>query len=115
MVTNVTSLTGSGLKDWLIQRATAVFLLIYTLFAITFFITHPKVDFPEWQLVFHCRCVQIATILAVVAILLHAYIGIWTVLTDYVKCKWLRLSLLSIVAFTLFAEGLWTFLLVWGQ
>ena len=26
MVTNITSLTGNGLKDWLIQRVTAVYL-----------------------------------------------------------------------------------------
>lgn len=30
MVNNVTSLTGNGLKDWLIQRVTAVYFAVYS-------------------------------------------------------------------------------------
>lgn len=37
MVTNVTSLTGNGLKDWLIQRVTAVYFAVYTIFIIGFY------------------------------------------------------------------------------
>lgn len=32
MVNNVTSLTGNGLKDWLIQRVTAVYFAAYLIF-----------------------------------------------------------------------------------
>ena len=37
MVTNVTSLTGNGLKDWLIQRVTAVYFAIYVLYLLAYF------------------------------------------------------------------------------
>lgn len=30
MVANVTSLTGNGLKDWLVQRVTAVYFAAYS-------------------------------------------------------------------------------------
>lgn len=114
MVTNVTSLTGNGLRDWLIQRVSAMYLFIYTLFAALYFVRHHNFDYTLWQHVFNCQCIKIATILAVVAVLLHAWIGIWTVSTDYIKCKWLRLALQMVVAFGLFSEGLWAIFIVWG-
>jgi len=49
MVTNITSLTGNGLRDWLIQRGTAVVLGIYFAFLIVFFACHPKIDYQTWR------------------------------------------------------------------
>lgn len=115
MVTNITSLTGNGLKDWLIQRVSAVYLLVYTIFALGYFITHHQIDYVIWQQAFHCKFIQMATVLAVVAILLHAWIGIWTIITDYIKCQWLRLAAQMAVAFCLCSEGLWAIFIVWGQ
>ena len=114
MVTNVTSLTGNGLRDWLIQRASAVILLIYALFLLGYFVAHPKVDYVSWQVLFHCRCVQVITILAIAAILAHAWIGIWTVLTDYVKPTHIRVVLEVIVILLLFAYLLWGAAIVWS-
>lgn len=115
MVTNVTSLTGNGLRDWLIQRFSALFLMSYTLFMLGYFLSHRGLDYATWHQLFECQLVQLGTLLALFMILLHAWVGIWTVLTDYVQCTVLRLTLQGVVGTVLFIEVLWGFMIVWGQ
>jgi len=115
MVSNVTSLTGNGLKDWLIQRVTAVYFAIYSFFLMGFFIVHPHMLYSQWHMLFHTPWFQIASVLALLAFLLHAWIGIWTVTTDYIKCMVLRLSLQLLVALLLLGQFVWGLMIVWGQ
>lgn len=115
MVANVTSLTGNGLKDWLIQRATAVFVAAYTLFLLVFLLRHPHLAYNEWQALFACGWFKVASVVALFALSLHAWIGIWTVTTDYMKCTALRLSLQMAVATWLLGQFIWGLMIVWGQ
>ncbi len=115
MVTNVTSLTGNGLKDWLIQRVTAIYLATYCLFIFAFLLTHPQLNFSQWHDLFMNPIVRIATILGLFALLLHAWVGIWTVTTDYIKCTIVRLSVQMLVALWLFSQFIWGLMIVWGQ
>lgn len=112
---NVTSLTGNGLKDWLIQRATAVWLAAYTIFLLAFLLCHPQLDYLQWQALFHCVWFKIASIVALMAISLHAWIGIWTVTTDYIKCMMLRVSVQFFVLAWLLGQFIWGLIIVWGQ
>ena len=115
MVTNVTSLTGNGLKDWLIQRVTAVYFAIYVFFLLGFFWCHPSMTYETWHALFSCSVVQVATAIALFALTLHAWIGIWTVTTDYMKCTVLRLSVQMLVFLGLFSQLIWGFLILWGR
>ena len=115
MVTNVTSLTGNGLKDWLIQRVTAVYFALYTLFLLGFFLMNPQLSYNQWHALFHCEWFQIATVIALLTLLLHAWIGIWTVTTDYIKCTAMRLSVQLLVALFLVGQFIWGLMIVWGQ
>lgn len=115
MVTNVTSLTGNGLKDWLIQRVTAVFFAVYTLFLVIFLVNHPHLNFVQWHNLSANPVFQIATVIALLALSLHAWIGIWTVTTDYIKCTAIRLTVQLTVALWLIAQFIWGLMIVWGQ
>lgn len=115
MVTNVTSLTGNGLKDWLIQRVTAVYFAVYTLFLLGFLVLHPAVNYEQWHALFANTLVQIATVLALIAFILHAWIGIWTVTTDYMKGTALRLSVQIIVFLGLLSQLIWGLMILWGR
>jgi succinate dehydrogenase / fumarate reductase, membrane anchor subunit len=115
MVTNVTSLTGNGLKDWLIQRVTAVYFAIYCFWLLGFFVLHPEITYTQWHTLFSCRIMQIGTVLALIALSLHAWIGIWTVTTDYIKCTVIRLSVQLLVVFLLLSQLVWGLMIVWGQ
>lgn len=115
MVTNVTSLTGNGLKDWWIQRATALYFLIYSLFLFGFLLKHRHLNFTQWQDLFDHAGFKVATLIALFSLTLHTWIGIWTVTTDYLKCTALRFSLQLAVMLFLLAQLVYGFMIVWGQ
>lgn len=115
MVTNVTSLTGNGLKDWLIQRVTAVYFAVYSIFLFGFLIWHPDLNFEQWHVLFANTIFQIATAIGLLALTLHAWIGIWTVTTDYMKCTVIRLSVQMMVVLWLLSQFIWGLMIVWGQ
>lgn len=115
MLTNVTSLTGNGLKDWLIQRVTAVYFAVYVVFLFGFLLMHPHMAYHEWQELFSCSIMKAATIIAFISFSLHAWIGIWTVTTDYLKCTALRLSIQMLVVLWLLVQFVWGVSIVWGQ
>lgn len=115
MVTNVTSLTGNGLKDWLIQRVTAVYFAVYSVFLLVFLITHPDLTYSQWHTLFQCRLFQIASVIGLLSLSLHAWIGIWTVTTDYMKCTAIRLSVQFLVVLWLLSQFIWGLMIVWGQ
>lgn len=115
MVSNVTSLTGNGLKDWLIQRVTAVYFAAYSLYLLFFLLCHPMLQYQQWHELFHCIYFKTGSIMALLALSLHAWIGVWTVTTDYVKCTILRLSLQMGVLALLLGQFIWGSMIVWGQ
>jgi succinate dehydrogenase / fumarate reductase membrane anchor subunit len=115
MLTNVTSLTGNGLKDWLIQRFSAIYLVIYTLFIFSFLFSHPHLSFEIWKNLFSCVLFKLATVLTLFMLLLHSWVGLWTVCTDYLKCTALRLSVLFIILFFLLSQFIWGLMIILGQ
>jgi succinate dehydrogenase / fumarate reductase membrane anchor subunit len=72
MVTNITSLTGNGLKDWLIQRVTSAYFAVFVVVLFAFLLIHPHCDFITWTHVFHQRWVQVGFVTAIGAYVLHA-------------------------------------------
>jgi succinate dehydrogenase / fumarate reductase membrane anchor subunit len=113
MVNNITSLTGNGLKDWLIQRLTAVYFGLYCFFLLGYCIVRSPLHASVWQALFANPGMKIASIIALLALVLHAWIGIWTVTTDYLKCTALRLSIQLLVAAGLLAEFIWGIGIFW--
>ncbi|HVV68622.1 MAG TPA: succinate dehydrogenase, hydrophobic membrane anchor protein [Gammaproteobacteria bacterium] len=114
MVGSVTSLTRSGLRDWLIQRITAVILALYTLFLLAFILCHHALTYADWQALFANGFMRIFTFLALLSVVYHTWVGIWTVFTDYIKCSSLRLILQAIVVIALLGYLVWGISTVWG-
>lgn len=114
MVTSVGISMGSGLKDWLVQRVTAVYFGIYSFFILGFIVFHSPLNYAQWSELFHCGYFQIASVIALTAVSLHAWIGIWTVTTDYIKCSMIRISLQLFVVFWLLCQYIWGLMIVWG-
>ena len=90
LVTNVTSFGRSGLADFVLQRVSAVVLGLYGLCLVGFFAVTPNLDHAALD---HAALVgfldsptmKAFTTLAVVALAVHAWIGMWTVGTDYIS------------------------------
>lgn len=120
-VSNVTSLTRSGLADYLVQRVTAVVLALYTLFVIGFFVATPQVGHAELVAYFSHPVMKVFNILAVLSTAAHAWIGMWTVGTDYLRPHYFgahatawRLAYQVLCILALFAFVVWTLPLFWS-
>ena len=85
MVTEVTSMSRNGVSDWLIQRVSALILAAYTLCIFASVVMNPGLDFETWSGFFSSTAMQIFTMLAILSTCAHAWIGMWTIGSDYLR------------------------------
>ncbi|NQY34971.1 MAG: succinate dehydrogenase, hydrophobic membrane anchor protein [Alteromonadaceae bacterium] len=114
MVDSIATVGRNGVHDFILLRSSAVILTLYTVIIAGFFIVTPEVTFETWHGFFAQMSVKIATLLAIISLVVHAWIGVWQVLTDYVKPAFLRGSLQFIFSVTLLAYLAAGFIIVWG-
>lgn len=114
MVNSVTNLGRNGIKDWIIQRCSAVVLAAYAIFLFCFILSHGPLHYATWQALFACVWMKWFTLLALLSLIAHAWVGIWTILTDYVHCAYARSALLVIFVLAFFWYLLWVIHILWG-
>ena len=88
----IISLTSSGLKDFFVQRVTAVIITLYFgyLFIETLCLSHSgQLSYDSWHGLFtDGMFFRVATLMAYLAVFFHAWVGIWIICGDYIKCAW---------------------------
>lgn len=114
MVKSITSFSRSGLMDWLAQRVSAVVLGSYAVVMFVYLLATPDLTFDQWQGLFSMFWFKIYTVAALVALVAHIWVGMWTVATDYVKNAWSRFIVLGVIALTNFSYFIIGFSAVWG-
>jgi len=115
MVKNITSLSRSGLSDWLIQRISAVVLAFYCLVLTGYVLTHPDIKYDEWTNLFQHNAFRLFSFLALISLAGHAWVGMWTIGTDYLTDKALgRYALLIRLLFQLLCILMIVVYTVWG-
>lgn len=114
MLNTATSLGRSGLQDWILQRISAVILALYSFTILIFWLLNPSADLATWQILLTNIFMKYASLLALFALIVHAWIGIWTVTTDYLKSLWIRLSAQILVFILLLFYFLWGVQILWG-
>ena len=114
MVKSAMSLTGNGLRDWVVQRVTAILMTLYVFILVYFFIKHAPLDYSTWHALFSQGWMQITTVLVFLCLILHAWVGLWTIATDYIKCPCFRLTFEVAFIVGLLACFLWAIRIVWG-
>ena len=108
-------LTGAhyGLRDWAMQRATAVLMLIYTAALIVFLLALPG-DYAAWQAFFSQTWVKVFTQISFIALFLHAWVGIRDLWMDYIKPFGLRLFLQVATIVCLAGCMVYSVKVIWG-
>lgn len=121
MVTNVTSFGRSGLSDWLVQRVSAVVILLYVICHAAIIINTPDMDYLQWHALFADPVMKIFSLITLVALCAHAWIGMWTVATDYLtmrmlgeKATFVRFLFLVICIGVLVVYLLWGIMILWS-
>jgi len=82
-----------GLRDWMVQRVTALVILVFVLWVVGALLAAGRLDYDAWAGVFAPAPMKAITLLAVAAVAAHAWIGVRDIWMDYVKPVGLRLAL----------------------
>jgi len=101
-----------GMHAWLLQRLTAVFMLVCFVVAALYFLLSPPQSYEEWRTVVTATPVALALALFFIAVSLHAWIGLRDIIIDYVHRFSLRILVLSLIFIVLFGQTLWLFLVL---
>lgn len=84
-----------GLRMWLWQRFTALYLLIYGLWLAKLVLSIGSWDFALWKQLWADRWVLALSFVAFGAVAVHATMGLWFIASDYLKAPRLRWLLLG--------------------
>lgn len=97
----------SGMNAWLFQRLSAIYIAFFSLVIVFIFITAPPQNYTEWVSIFLSPTVQIGLSLFIVALLIHAWIGLRDIILDYIHPLGLKVLVFSVVLMVLFGSGIW--------
>ncbi len=96
----------AGLRAWLLQRISAVYLALYVIY---FLLASPAAGgYAAWHAWLGSPWPLLALALFFLALAIHAWVGVRDVIIDYVHHAGLRLLLLSGVGLVLLGSLLWS-------
>lgn len=101
-----------GMRAWLLQRLSAVYLALWLLTAGAIWLWHGAWDYAGWRALLGHPVVNISLALFFLSILIHAWVGMRDVLVDYVPRMGLRFVILIGMAAYLLAMGIWAALIL---
>jgi len=83
-----------GLRDWLAQRVTAALMALFTLLVLLQIIfSRGPMGYEKWAGIFSPQWMKALTVVVIVALLYHAWVGMRDIWMDYIKPVGLRLAL----------------------
>lgn len=107
-----------GLREWIAQRLTAVILAGYLLLLVIDLVVVVRASgylgYDEWARVFVPVWMKVVSLIAILAMLYHAWIGMRDVWMDYVRPTGIRLGLLLVTILWLVFCAIWSAQILWS-
>jgi succinate dehydrogenase / fumarate reductase membrane anchor subunit len=97
----------SGTRAWLLQRLTAVYMLVFLVFTLARCAVDPPGSYEVWRNWIGTVGMRVATALFFVGLVLHAWVGLRDIAMDYVHVPALRIAALALVSAGLAAFAAW--------
>jgi succinate dehydrogenase / fumarate reductase membrane anchor subunit len=82
-----------GLRDWMVQRATAALMALFTLVLVAQVLMPGELNYDRWSGIFSAQWMKVLTFTVVIALAWHAWVGTRDIWMDYVKSVALRVTL----------------------
>jgi succinate dehydrogenase / fumarate reductase membrane anchor subunit len=103
-----------GLRDWLVQRATAVLMVLFTLLVLAqVLFTRGPIGYESWAGIFAPQWMKVITFAVIIALIWHVWVGMRDIWMDYIKPVWLRLSLQVFTLVWLVGCAGWALQVLW--
>ena len=98
-----------GLRPWVIQRVSAIYIVLFILYIVYSFITADMASYESWKNWLYNPFNTTVIGIFVIALLFHSWIGMRDVVLDYVHNIMLRIFILAMLIGVLIGCGLWVF------
>ncbi|MBD3610269.1 MAG: succinate dehydrogenase, hydrophobic membrane anchor protein [Gammaproteobacteria bacterium] len=105
---------GDGIRNWLIQRISAIYIALFTIYIGYFFLSTELINYQTWYGWVSQTINKILISLFFFTLLMHAWVGIRDVVMDYVHNITIRFILLTAIIGLLAAMAIWLILIVQG-
>ncbi|RPG51154.1 MAG: succinate dehydrogenase, hydrophobic membrane anchor protein [Gammaproteobacteria bacterium TMED1] len=77
----------SGVIDWVIQRISSIVISSYAIWMVFWMWSVHDIDYHAWIALYSNVWMQIYSVITVVATCAHAWIGMWTIGSDYLTVR----------------------------
>jgi len=104
-----------GLRDWLIQRVSAIVMAAYVFILAVYLMMQPHLDYDVWTGLFSSLAVRTFTLLFLLSLFYHAWIGVRGIVMDYVKPAGARLAIHVLTVLGLLLYTIWSVQILWGM
>ncbi len=102
-----------GLRDWLSQRVTAVLMALFTLILLVQLLLPGPLGYDRWAGIFSAQWMKLLTLVVVLALAWHAWVGMRDIWMDYVKPVGVRLCLQVLTIVWLLGCTAWAVQVLW--
>ena len=114
MVNRIVTGAHYGLRDWLAQRVTAAVMAVYTLAVAVILLRQPSFGYDTWIELFSSNIMRTFSMLFLLSLFYHAWIGVRDIVMDYVKPAGIRLLIHVLVILALVMYVIWSVQILWG-
>ncbi len=114
MVNRIVTGAHYGLRDWLVQRVTAVVMAVYSLVVAAYLLMQPTFGYDTWLELFSGNVMRTFSLLFLLSVFYHAWIGVRDIVMDYVKPAAIRLLIHVLVILALLLYVIWSVQILWG-
>jgi len=114
MVNRIVTGAHYGLRDWLVQRVTAVVMAVYAVVVAGYLLLQPSFGYDTWLELFSGNITRSFSLLFLLSLFYHAWIGVRDIVMDYVKPAGIRLLIHVLVILALILYMIWSVQILWG-
>lgn len=104
-----------GLRDWLVQRISAVIMALYTVVLVGYLLLQPRLNYDVWTELFSSQMMRSFTLLFLLSLFYHAWLGVRDIVMDYIKSAGVRLTIHTVVILLLMLYTIWSVQILWGM
>ena len=104
-----------GLRDWLVQRISAAVMVVYIAVLGGYLLLQGHPGYDMWIGLFSSQWMRTFSLLFLLSLFYHAWIGIRDIVMDYVKPASARLAVHSLVILALVTYTIWSVQILWGM
>jgi len=102
-----------GLTEWLLQRVTAVIMIIFTVVLLAVYLIYGNASYEGWASLFANQLMKILTFLTLASLFYHAWVGVRDIWMDYIGSAGLRLALQTLTVLWLFGCTAYAAQILW--